>query len=61
VATAVQGLRKPLDAATYGRFDVQASHDLFIQLFGPVREKLTTADHIIIVPIGPLLSLPPAA
>jgi CHAT domain-containing protein len=57
----VRELRKGLDLAD-GRlrdFDVVAAHKLYTDLIGPVTAPLAGATHLIVVPSGPLLSLPP--
>lgn len=56
----VKQLRAPFDAGTFGDYDLEAAHDLFVLLFAPVRERLARADHLIFIPSGPLLSFPPA-
>ncbi|MBE7423559.1 MAG: CHAT domain-containing protein [Zoogloeaceae bacterium] len=41
-------------------FDVARAHELYRNLIGPAESLLTDAKHLIIVPDGPLQSLPPA-
>ena len=58
-AALVEHLRVPFDAvATLPNFDVVASYELFRTLFGPVAGELASYEHLIVVPTGPLLSLP---
>jgi CHAT domain-containing protein len=58
---AVRDLRKGLDLADgqLRPFDVAAAHKLYADLVAPVAEPLKGATHLIVVPSGPLLSLPP--
>jgi len=58
--TSVRDLRKGLDLADgqLRDFDVAAAHRLYTDLIAPVSVPLTGATHLIIVPSGPLLSLP---
>lgn len=58
--TTVRGLRKGLDLADgqLHTFDVAAAHRLYADLLGPVASALQAATHLIVVPAGPLLSLP---
>ena len=58
VKATVARLRAPFDASKFDPYDVRAAHQLFIDLFGPVRDRLAKADHLVVVPSGPLLSLP---
>ena len=56
----VRDLRTGLDLADgqLRDFDVVASHKLYTELIAPVSAPLTGATHLIVVPTGPLLSLP---
>jgi CHAT domain-containing protein len=56
----VRDLRKGLDLADgqLRDFDVVAAHKLYTDLIGPVSAPLGGAKHLIVVPSGPLLSLP---
>ena len=56
----VRDLRKGLDLADgqLRDFDVVAAHKLYTDLIGPVSAPLAGATHLIVVPSGPLLSLP---
>jgi CHAT domain-containing protein len=58
---AVRDLRKGLDLADgqLRAFDVAAAHQLYADLVAPVAAPLKEATHLIVVPTGPLLSLPP--
>lgn len=55
----VARLRRPFDVAIGAPFDLTLAAELYEKLFGPVRQRLAKAEHVIIVPSGPLLSLPP--
>ena len=54
----VRSLREPMDGEFLVAFDLERSHDLYRTLFAPVASKIAAADHLIVVPTGPLLSLP---
>lgn len=54
----VRKLRTAIDSPSLRRFDQVAAHELFETLFGPVKERVAGAEHLIVVPSGPLLSLP---
>lgn len=56
----VRDLRKGLDLADgqLRDFDVVAAHKLYTDLIAPVSAPLAGATHLIVVPSGPLLSLP---
>src|SRR6266852_81710 len=58
---AVRDLRKGLDLADgqLRAFDVAAAHKLHADLVAPVADSLKGATHLIVVPTGPMLSLPP--
>jgi CHAT domain-containing protein len=59
VAERVDELRHPFETKdTLPPFAVDASYDLYRQLFGPVASRLASAQHVITVPSGALLSLP---
>jgi CHAT domain-containing protein len=57
----VRDLRKGLDLADgqLRAFDLAAAHKLYADLVGPVADPLKGATHLIVVPTGPMLSLPP--
>ena len=55
---AVRELRAPIDGDFLLAFDLNRSHEIFKTLFGPVARKVREAEHLIVVPSGPLLSLP---
>jgi CHAT domain-containing protein len=59
---AVTALRATLDLtqATFEAFDPQASFALYQTIFGDLDDDLDPVRHLIVVPSGPLLSLPPA-
>lgn len=54
----VRALREPMDGEFLVAFDLRRSHDLYRTLFAPVASTIDRANHLIIVPTGPLLSLP---
>lgn len=54
----VRGLREPMDGDFLVAFDHARSNALYRMLFGPVKSKIAAAEHLVIVPTGPLLSLP---
>lgn len=56
----VRTLREPVDDTARGLapFDVAASHSLYRAIFGQVEGMLAETRHMIVVPNGPLLSLP---
>ncbi|NJN46470.1 MAG: tetratricopeptide repeat protein, partial [Candidatus Competibacteraceae bacterium] len=58
----VERLRAGVDvsAGTLPNFDLTLAHDLYRQLLGPLDTALNGVDHLVMVPAGPLLSLPPA-
>ncbi len=59
---AVTALRKPFETEGHlPRYDVAASFKLFDALFGPVRERVLKADHIIYEPDPGILAMPIAA
>jgi CHAT domain-containing protein/Flp pilus assembly protein TadD len=60
VARIVSRLRQPFDnpKARPDRFDTETAHQLFRQLFQPVADRLARARHVVVVPSGPLFSLP---
>ncbi|SMF70841.1 CHAT domain-containing protein [Allosphingosinicella indica] len=62
--TAVDTIRGTIaldrDGQTYTYpFDLAASRKLYVDLFGPLAPKLTSAKHIIFEPAGAMLKLPP--
>ena len=60
----VQVLRAATDLSQSGsvkdlpEFDTSLAHDLYQKLFGPAEEILSSVKHLIVVPTGPLQSLP---
>lgn len=54
----VKQIRVPFDAGRYKTYDLKAAYEMYVRLFGPVRDRLAAATHVIFVPSGPLLSLP---
>lgn len=54
----VKELRAPIDGEFLLAFDLKRSHEVFRTLFGPVQRKIKSAKHLIVIPSGPLLSLP---
>ena len=55
---AVKELRAAIDSEFLLAFDHERSHQIFRTLFGPVQSKIKSAEHLIVVPTGPLLSMP---
>jgi len=58
----VQRLRAGVEGSSseVPEFDLTLAYDLYRQLLGPLEPALTGIDHLIVVPTGALLSLPPA-
>lgn len=59
----VSALRETLDlegVSALKPFDHALAHDLYRAIFGPINAELAGLRHLIYVPSGPLLSLPPA-
>ncbi len=58
--TRIAALRAPIDAATdyLDPYDVSEAHDLFAALFGRFDSEIAGLSSLVIVPSGPLLSLP---
>ncbi|MCC8988369.1 MAG: CHAT domain-containing protein [Candidatus Contendobacter sp.] len=58
----VQRLRAGVDGSSgeLPEFDLNLAHELYQQLLGPLEPALAGIDHLIVVPAGALLSLPPA-
>ncbi len=54
----VHELRAPFDASTLKKFHVQSAYALYQVLFAPVADRVSKLKHLLIVPTGPLLSLP---
>jgi CHAT domain-containing protein len=54
----VRGLRAPMDGEFLLAFDLGLGHEAYETIFGPVSGRIAQADHLIVVPSGPLLSLP---
>ncbi len=54
----VRVLRQAMDGDFLVAFDVARSNDLYKTPFRPVKSKIDAAGHLIVVPTGPLLSLP---
>ncbi|MEM7422952.1 MAG: CHAT domain-containing protein, partial [Pseudomonadota bacterium] len=55
---AVRALRAPIDGEFLIKVDLEESYGMFDTLFGPVKNRVRDAEHLVIVPSGPLLSLP---
>lgn len=51
-------LRAPFDEVAGAPYDTAKAHELFKKLLGPASARLARARHLIVVPSGPLLSLP---
>jgi len=64
IAAIVSKLRAGIDLSnSFGfgdlpNFDMDLSHDLYSKLFGPVEDMLEGIKHLLVVPTGPLESLP---
>ena len=60
LADSVARLRSPFEqtGSRVRPFDMAASHDLYGGLFGGIAESLSGIEHLVVVPSGPLLSLP---
>ncbi len=54
----VRELRAPMDGDFLLAFDLARGHEVYETIFGPVASKIAAAGHLIVVPSGPLLSLP---
>ena len=54
----VKEFRQAVDLDTIVRLDPKGNYDLYQTLFGPVTELIDDADHLIVIPTGPLLSMP---
>lgn len=62
LAAEVQQLRAGVDgsAGELPNFDLALAHRLYQQLLGPLESDLSGVQHLMVVPAGALLSLPPA-
>ena len=60
LAETVATLRRAVDvqAGALADFDMSLAHRLFVKLFGGIRHKLGDLKHLVVVPSGPLASLP---
>jgi CHAT domain-containing protein len=60
IARLVRLLRRPFEtsSATIAPFDAATAHVLYRRLFAPFAEELAGVRHLVVVPSGPLLSLP---
>lgn len=60
IARLVRRLRQPFETrgARIAPFDVAAAHALYLRLFAPFTQELAGVRHLVVVPSGPLLSLP---
>lgn len=54
----VRLLRAPFDEVSGASFDTAKAHQLYKKLLGPAAPRLARAQHLIVVPSGPLLALP---
>lgn len=54
----VRALREPIDGEYLLAFDLDRAHRLYRNLFGPATARIEAASHLIVVPSGPLTSLP---
>lgn len=55
---AVKQFRQAVDLDTIVRLDPKGNFELYDTLFGPASELISDSDHLIVVPTGPLLSMP---
>ncbi|HRD65266.1 MAG TPA: CHAT domain-containing protein [Candidatus Competibacter sp.] len=62
LAAEVRRLRAGVDASSgkIPNFDLALAHELYQQLLGPLEPGLADVGHLVVVPAGVLLSLPPA-
>lgn len=53
-------LRKGLqvEGRSVNEFDLETAHQLYIDLFGGIQQELATVDRLVVIPSGPLSSLP---
>ncbi|MEM7422066.1 MAG: hypothetical protein AAF334_00005, partial [Pseudomonadota bacterium] len=51
---AVRALRAPIDGEFLIKVDLEESYGMFDTLFGPVKNRVRDAEHLVIVPSGPL-------
>ena len=58
IAGKVETLRDKLTGPCCGAFDLSTSHALYLDLMAPIESFLEGSDHLIVVPSGPLQSLP---
>ncbi len=54
----VRALREPIDGQYILPFDLNRAYGLFRELLGPAAETVREAEHLIVSPSGPLMSLP---
>lgn len=54
----VRALREPIDGEYLLAFDLDRAHRLYRNMFGPATARIEGAKHLIVVPSGPLTSLP---
>ncbi|NKC32839.1 CHAT domain-containing protein [Falsiroseomonas selenitidurans] len=57
-AALVARIRRPMDQGGAGDFDTAAAHALYQGLLAPVAPALAGAERLVVVPDGPLLSIP---
>ena len=55
---AVKKFRQVVDLDSIVRLDPKGNYELFETLFDPVKDLITDSDHLVVVPAGPLLSMP---
>jgi CHAT domain-containing protein/tetratricopeptide (TPR) repeat protein len=60
IAETVTTLRRALEiqAGSVNEFDAVLAHQLFTRLLGPVQDGLQGVNHLVVIPAGPLASLP---
>jgi len=54
----VRALREPIDGEYLLAFDLDRAHALYRNLFGPATARIEAAKHLVVIPSGPLTSLP---
>jgi hypothetical protein len=54
----VEALRQSAESGRTVLFDLGLAHDLYATLVGPVEEMVKDGRHLLVVPSGPLTSLP---
>lgn len=60
IRTAIKGLRRSLEiqGGSVNDFDIAASNQLYKDLFSDIESSMAGLDHLVVVPAGPLSSIP---